>query len=393
MVDFLKRAWAQVNLDDLAFNYKTIKSATAPHSKIMAVVKADAYGHGDKFCARKLAELGADWFGVSNIEEAVRLRSCGITNPVLILGYTPPTFAKCLFENNFSQTVFGSDYAGELSRFAVEAGVEVKIHIKCDTGMSRLGFVCTDDRTAEESAVLAARVAGLPGLIPEGLYTHFASADEHERGREFTETQFARFLDFKQRLLGLGSSFSLYHCCNSAAFMLYPHMHLDMVRPGIILYGLPPSPETKDCLPLRPCMQLSSVKSQLKTLGRGTCVSYGGEYKTDRETLVATVPLGYADGYIRAMSGRADMLVNGVRAPVVGRICMDQLMLDVSGIPDVREGDGVTVFGRQGSGQILIDELSGYAGTINYETVCLVGKRVPRIYTENGVEIGMQGLT
>jgi len=393
VADFLKRAWAEVSLDDLAHNYRMIRGAAEPHSKIMAVVKADAYGHGDKYCARKLAALGADWFGVSNIEEAARLRNCGITNPVLILGYTPPSFAKSLAESGFSQTVYGLDYAGELSRFALDAGVKVKIHIKCDTGMGRLGFVCTDDKTAGGSAALVVWAAGLPGLIPEGLYTHFASADQHERGREFTGAQFDRFLDFKRRLLESGRSFALYHCCNSAALMLYPHMHLDMVRPGIILYGLPPSPETRDCLPLRPCMQLKTVISQLKTVSRGTVISYGRDYKTDRETRIATVPVGYADGYIRAMSGRAEMLVRGMRAPVVGRICMDQLMLDVSGIPGVREGDAVTVFGRQGDQKIRIDELSDYAGTINYETACLVGKRVPRIYMENGIEIGMQGLT
>ena len=389
-VDFLKRAWAEINLDALAENLQTIRRTTQKSAKIMAVVKADAYGHGVKYCAAKLQAAGADWFGVSNMEEAIQLRGHHISNPVLILGYTPATQAAELARSGFAQTVFDLSYAQELSQEAVKAGVTVRAHIKIDTGMGRLGFLCYDQTAMADAVAEIAQVCALPGLVCEGFCTHFACADE--MNNDFTESQFQRFVCTRQMLADKGITFTLHHCCNSAALMRYPHMHLDMVRPGIILYGLPPSPGMKDLLPLHACMQFKTVISMLKRVNKGTGLSYGHAYHMPDDGLVATVPIGYADGYIRTLSGKADMLVRGVRAPVVGRICMDQLLLDVTNVPGVCEGDAVTVFGQDGDQTITLDELAAQVGSINYESACLVGKRVPRIYLQNGQQIGKQGL-
>ena len=384
MSEFLKRTWAEINLDAIRNNYNEIRKAVKPSAKIMAVVKADAYGHGAEYIAKELSADGADWFALSNLEEAMQLRRAGIDEPLLILGYTPPEYATELAVNGISQAVFSADYGKRLSECARKKGVQVNIHIKIDTGMSRIGFLYHDTETDKKSVDEIAKVCSLPGLYPEGIFTHFASADEGRDGEVFTRLQFDLFLDVISRLKALGTEFELRHCCNSAGIMDYPEMHLDMVRPGIILYGLDPSPVLKGRLDLKPAMELKTVISLIKTIEAETPVSYGRTFVTDKETTIATVPVGYADGYPRALSNRVSMIVNGKRVPAIGRVCMDQMMLDITDVPGVKEGDTVTVFGSDGNEEITVDELADMLGTINYEIICGISKRVPRIYKNDG---------
>ena len=388
MTDFLKRTWAAIDLDAVRENYRAILDILAPGCRhAMAIVKADAYGHGAGPVSRALREAGADWFGVSNLDEALQIRKAGISQPILILGYTPAEEAARLSDFHIAQTVCNGEYGRELSRAAAAAGVKVRVHIKVDTGMSRLGFLCQREEELPRAAEEAQAVCRLPGLVPEGIFTHFASADEEE-GEAFTRRQFALFQGVIAALEKKGIRFSLRHCCTSAATLLYPEMHLDMVRPGLILYGLFPAPWLAGRLPLRPVMELKTVVSMVKRVPAGAVVSYGRTYTAGQETALATVPIGYADGYPRSLSNRACMLIGGCRAPVVGRVCMDQCMLDVSGLPEVREGQTVTVFGRDGEASLPVEEFAALSGTINYEAVCLIGKRVPRVFLSGGRPVG-----
>ncbi len=388
MADFFKRTWAQINIDAVKDNFRAIRARVNPAAGIMAVVKADGYGHGAEYIAQALRDSGANWFAVSNLEEALQLRRAGISEPMLILGYTPPKYAQHLVHHNITQTVYGLDYASRLSEAAELAGIRVDVHIKVDTGMCRLGFLYQD--TAIDHAALTSleKLMMLKGISPQGIFTHFASADEGDAGEAYTRGQFACFMELLTRLKQRGLEFPLRHCCNSAALADYPEMHLDLVRPGIILYGLSPSEKLRHPLSLRPAMELKTIISQLKTLRPGSCVSYGRTFTTNRPTVAATVSLGYADGYPRSLSGHMHMLVNGHPAPIMGRVCMDQLVLDVTGIDEVREGKTVTAFGEDHGAFLPVDQLAAPLGTINYELVCDVGKRVPRIYLENGQYMG-----
>lgn len=385
MSEFLKRTWAEIHLDRLQGNFQAIQASLAPGSQAMAVVKADGYGHGAAAAAKALREAGAAWFGVSNLEEAVQLRRAGIDGDILILSFTPPEEAGRLAEFAVTQTVLSRPYAEELDAAAQAAGVRVRVHLKVDTGMSRVGFLY--HREGDE-AVLddMAAACRLPHLTAEGIFTHFASADEEEDGG-FTRRQFALFMDAVRRLEERGVSFALRHCCNSAATLRYPEMHLDMVRPGIILYGLSPAPWMEGMLPLDPVMELKTTVSMIKDLPADTPVSYGRIYTTGEARRVATVPIGYADGYPRVLSNRADMLLAGRRVRVVGRVCMDQCMLDVTGL-DVRESMVATVFGRDGEAFLPVEELADHMGTISYEVVCQISKRVPRLFVRDGQVVG-----
>ena len=385
MSEFLKRTWAEIHLDRLQGNFQAIQASLAPGSQAMAVVKADGYGHGAAAAAKALREAGAAWFGVSNLEEAVQLRRAGIDGDILILSFTPPEEAGRLAEFAVTQTVLSRPYAEELDAAAQAAGVRVRVHLKVDTGMSRVGFLY--HREGDE-AVLddMAAACRLPHLTAEGIFTHFASADEEE-DEGFTRRQFALFMDAVRRLEERGVSFALRHCCNSAATLRYPEMHLDMVRPGIILYGLSPAPWMEGMLPLDPVMELKTTVSMIKDLPADTPVSYGRIYTTGEARRVATVPIGYADGYPRVLSNRADMLLAGRRVRVVGRVCMDQCMLDVTGL-DVRESMVATVFGRDGEAFLPVEELADHMGTINYEVVCQISKRVPRLFVRDGQVVG-----
>ena len=382
-MDFLKRTWAEIRLDALAHNFRQIRRKVGPDCKIMAVVKADGYGHGDRQVAQVFQREGANWFAVSNIEEAMHLRQGGITKPVLILGFTPADRAAQLCANRISQTVFSLDYAKALSEQAQKAGVEVDCHIKLDTGMSRLGFLCDPAHFSQSIEQIGETVA-LPGLACTGIFTHFACADEaNEDSDRFTLEQFSRYQKGVAELEKRGVRFSLHHCCNSAATMRFPQMHLDMVRPGVILYGL------NDCaglMDLVPAMDLKSTVAMVKQVGQGAQVSYGRTYTASNGTVLATVPIGYADGYRRTHSNQAHMAVHGKLAPVVGTVCMDQLMLDVTHIPSVRPGDQVTVFGRDGDCSVPIEDLAQDEKSIHYEVMCLIGKRVPRVYLQGEEE-------
>ena len=382
MNDFLRRTWAEINLDAVNNNIQQIKSIIKPGVKLCAVVKADCYGHGYAYTTAEMAAAGADWFAVSNLAEALQLRRVGISAPILILGYTPPDKAAELVYNDISQAVFSEDYAEKLSAAAVFSGIQVNAHIKIDTGMSRIGFLYHDTVEDYPTVDEIERVCRLPGLKPEGIFTHFSSADCAD-GEAFTRIQYDLFLSVTERLRGRGIEFPLRHCSNSAAILDYPEMNLDMVRAGVILYGMYPSSAVSRRIPLLPVMELKTVVSMVKALPAGTPVSYSRTFETTGPTTLATVPIGYADGYPRLLSNRADMLLGGKRVPVRGNVCMDQCMLDVTGLPDVHEGVEVTVFGREGNERVTADELAAKAGLINYEVTCGLSRRVPRVYVKN----------
>ncbi|MBQ4333526.1 MAG: alanine racemase [Clostridia bacterium] len=376
-----ERTWAEVDMQAIRQNFRTIRAGLPASVRLCCVVKANAYGHGVRTLAPLYEQLGADWFAVSNIEEALQLRRYGVTRPVLILGYTPVTCAALLAEEDLSQCVYSAQYGRQLSAAAVAAGVTVKMHIKLDTGMGRLGFQCPGD--GEDSVAGAIAVCRLPGLVPEGVFTHFASADEGGAGDAFSRQQADRFIEAINRLMAAGIHFAIRHCANSAALSDHPEFRLDMVRAGIVLYGLQPSGDLRQPMPLQPAMALKSVVSHVKTVAPGATVSYGHTYTADREMTIATVPIGYADGFWR-QSGPAGvtLTVRGQRAPILGRVCMDQLMLDVTAIEGVQIGDEVTVFGTAPA--LTADEMAAANGTINYEIVCAVGERVPRLYVDDG---------
>jgi alanine racemase len=381
--DFLKRTWLQINLDAIRGNTDAVRGILSPGTDIMAIVKADAYGHGVLHTVREMSGAGVGWFAVSNLEEALQVRAAGIEKPVLILGYTPAIYAEQLALGNISQTVFERSYAHALAEHAQRAGIKVKIHIKVDTGMTRLGFIY---HNAGENAGVPeeiARVCALPGLDPEGIFTHFARADSPE-GECFTRLQFDLFLDMTEQLRRRGVQFAYRHCCNSAATVNYPEMHMDLVRAGIVLYGLSTDASVVGRLGLRAAMELKTVISMVKSVKAGTPVSYGGTFITPKDMRLATVPVGYADGYPRLLSDKAHMLVCGRRAKVTGRVCMDQTMLDVTDIPGVEEGMTVTVFGRDGGDEITADTLAGMIYSLNYEIVCGINKRVPRVFMRGG---------
>ncbi len=383
MLEFLRRTWAQINLDALDNNIEQIKNVLRPGTGLCAVVKADCYGHGYAYTAQQMQESGADRFAVSNLAEALQLRKAGIDRPILILGYTPPDKTRELVYNDISQAVYSLAYAKALSDNASICGVRVNAHIKIDTGMSRIGFLYHD--SVDDYPVIdeIEKACTLPGINPEGIFTHFSSADCTD-GELFTRLQYDLFLSAVDRLASRGIYFELRHCSNSAGILNYREMNFDMVRAGIILYGLYPSPSVERTVRLLPVMELKTVISMLKNIPADTPVSYGRTFTSKREMTVATVPIGYADGYPRRLSNKMSMLVNGRRAPVIGNVCMDQTMLDVTDIGNVYEGRQITVFGRDGGAYISVDEVAEKAGLINYEVLCSLSRRVPRVYVKNG---------
>lgn len=381
---FLPRTWGEVNLDNIKHNYDYIRSKLDKKTKLMAVVKADAYGHGAKIISNELQTLGADWFAVSNIEEALQLRQFGIIKPILILGYTPAFLAKELAENNISQTILDLDYANALIENAKKDNVRINAHIKIDTGMSRIGFYYHKNNDSIINQIK--EVFDSEYLIPEGIFTHFATADyDNDESGEHTKKQYELFSDCIDKLKNLGISFQIRHCCNSAGTLDYPEYHLDMVRPGIILYGLNPSDKFSKH-DLKPTFKLKSVISLIKEIEKDDCISYGRTFTSQKALKVATVPVGYADGYSRSLSNKGYVLINGKKANILGRVCMDQMIVDITDIDNVNVGDEVLLFGDKG---LTVDDFSSLCNTINYETVCLVGKRVPRVYYKNGKEFAV----
>ena len=375
----LMRTWVEISIDNLEHNYQQVRSLLRADTRVMAVVKADGYGHGAAQVAQTMQACGADWFGVSNIMEARALRVAGITKPILILGYTPEEKARDLFELSCTQCVFGEDYAERLATVAHRENVIVDAHIKLDTGMNRLGF---DVHNIENLTTQLARVCYLPNLKVTGIFTHFAAADENtDHGRYYTAMQHRRFATVMSELTKRGFAFRDVHCCNSGGTMYYPEYHHSMVRPGIILYGCFPSGAPVNGVQLKPVMTLKSVVSFVKQVRAGEKISYGCTYEAYENMKVATIPIGYADGYPRALSNRGYAFVCDRVVPIVGRVCMDQILLDVTGI-NVIEGDIVTLFG--GNSPIGMDNVAGIVGTINYEIMCGISRRVERVYIKNG---------
>ena len=383
-MNMVKRTWAEISLNAIEHNYNVIRNKVADDTKVCCVIKADGYGHGAVELSQIYEKLGADFFAVSNIDEGIEIRKSGSKLPIVILGYTPVSEAENLAEYDISQAVFSLEYAKELSEKCVEEDCICKMHIKVDSGMSRIGFMCQEFPRDEYSIEEICEACCLPNLEVEGLFTHFCVSDEDAEGREFTNKQYENFIHVRDSLKKRGVDISVVHCSNSGAIEDYPETCCDMVRAGIILYGLAPSSKLADRLELVPAMTLKTVVAFVKEVQKGATISYGRTFTADRKMKIATVPIGYADGFIRQNAKDGYMMVNGKKAKIVGRICMDQTMLDVTDIEDVKTGDEVVVFGTGENGEPTADSLAENTGTINYETVCLVGKRVPRIYIKDG---------
>ena len=374
MNDLQKRTWAEISLENLRHNYEAIRKSLPAGCRFLGVVKADAYGHGALPVSRLLQEAGADYLAVSCLDEALELRRGGITMPILILGHTPYAYTGTLIEENITQTVTCLAKALEYSTEAVRLGKELKIHIKLDTGMSRLGFLCAGGYF-EEGVDNVIRSCRLPGLSPEGVYTHFAVSDEPGEDSEvYTRAQFKLFMDVIAAVKSRGGvEFLIRHCANSGATVSYPEMALDMVRPGLLLYGYG---DSTGKLGLLPCMRLVTTVSTIKFYEPGTSVSYGRRFTTDRRTRMGVLAVGYADGLPRLISNKCSFAAKGGFAPQRGSICMDMCMVDLTELPQVDVGSEVELFGPVNS----IYKLSDAAQTIPYELLCAVSKRVPRVY-------------
>lgn len=374
------RVQANINLDAIHNNVTAAKALTKQGTKLMAIIKADAYGHGAVRVAETLDDV-ADAYGVAILEEGVELRQAGITKPILILGYTPAPLYEAMIKYDIATAVFKYDMAKKMSDTALKLGKKALVHIKLDTGMSRIGF-----KQDDESLETIKRIAQLPGISIEGCFTHFARMDETDKTK--AKEQFKRYMDFTKRIEDAGIKIPVKHVSNSAGIIEMPEVNLDMVRDGISVYGMYPSEEVqKDRLPLVPAMEIISYISFIKTLDAGVEIGYGGTYTTSKRTKVATIPVGYADGYPRSLSNKGFILINGQRAPIIGRICMDQFMVDITDIKDVHENDKVTLVGHDKDGYISIEEVANLSGSFNYEFVCDIGKRVPKVYYRNGKKI------
>ena len=374
----LKRTWADISLDNLEHNYRTLREHVGKGPRFLGVVKADSYGHGAVQVSRTLEELGAEYLAVSNLEEAIQLRRGGVGLPVLILGYTPPEYAPDEAAMSITQEVHGLQYAKDLNKALEGTGRKLTVHLKIDTGMTRLGFFADQP---EQTLSALVEVAQLPNLYIEGVFMHFCVADSRaEEDVSFTKLQYKRFMDMLSAMEGAGIRPEIRHCCNSGAAILYPEFALDMVRPGIITYGNAPSEELEGAISLRPMMSLHSMIAQVRTVPAGTDISYGRLYRTTHDTRVAVLPIGYADGLSRLLTGKASFYLQGKLVPVIGRICMDMCMLDVSEVPDAKPGDIVTIFGYDDDGTLVpCERLAAAQGTINYELLCQISKRIPRI--------------
>lgn len=374
------RVYADIDLDAIYENVKNAKALLKKDTKMMAIVKADGYGHGAVEVARQIDEL-VDAYGVAILEEGIELRKAGFTKPILILGYTPKPLYPAMIRYDIATAVFTMEMAKEISDTAVAMHKNANIHIKLDTGMSRIGFAIT-----KESKEIIEQIAKLPGIEIKGCFSHFARMDEKDKTK--ANEQFAKFTKMVNALEKDGVDLGIRHISNSAGIMEAPEVQMDMVRNGICLYGLYPSEEVqKERLPLKPAMELKAYVSYVKTLEPGVEIGYGGTYTTTKKTRVATIPVGYADGYSRCLSGKGSVLIHGKKAPILGRVCMDQFMVDVTEIGDVKKGDEVTLLGRDGDEFISIEEIGDLCGRFSYEFACDISPRVPRVYIKNGKEI------
>ena len=369
------RIYAKIDLSAISYNIKLIKERIGK-SKLMLVVKADAYGHG-ALAVAKAFEKEADYFAVAEMGEAIELRAGGVRTPILILGYTSPSLYELAIEHDITLTIFTLKAAQALSELCVRTGKTARVHFAVDTGMGRIGW-----RVCEHSADEAAEAASLPGIAAEGIFSHFATADLAEDS--FAGEQREQFERFVEMLKTRGVAVPIKHMNNSAGIFKFREQY-DMVRAGIVMYGLSPSENVAAAggFAVRPAMELITHIAHVKELEEGKPISYGSTYVTERKTRVATLPVGYADGYPRALSGKGEVLVRGVRCPILGRVCMDQMMVDISAVPEAEVEEPVVLMGRDGAEHISADEIAAHADTINYEIVCGIAKRVPRIYFKN----------
>ena len=384
MINNMQRSWAEVNLDAIEHNVKQIKGLLKKDVKLMGVVKADAYGHGFEETASTILKSGADELAVACADEAIQLRKNGFGVPILILGNTSSDMASDLIKYDIMPCVYNTDFAEYLSKEAALQGKTAKIHIKIDTGMGRIGFLY-DDSPANRAAAIndILRISMLPNIKIEGMFTHFATSDEADD--TYTHMQFERFKNLAAKLEEVGISIPSKHVCNSAAIMRFPEMQLDMVRAGVIMYGMYPSEDVdKSVLDLIPAMSFKTRVIHVKEVDEGSCISYGRTFRAPKRMKIATLAVGYADGYSRLLSGKVDVLVDGQRAKQIGRICMDQCMIDVTNVNNINVGDEVTLFGNAGKDNLPIEYIAEKFGTINYEISCIIGKRIPRIYIKSG---------
>lgn len=375
----LRRTWAEINLDHLAHNYHMLRRQMGRRTKYMGIVKADAYGHGAVPVARKLAALGAEYLAVSNVEEAEELRDNGITLPLLLLGYTPAEMTETLIDYQVTQDVPSLSLAEGYSKKAFACGKTLKVHLKLDTGMGRLGFQC-DEVHFQRSLDEILRAMELPALDWEGVFTHFCVSDEPENtaSRAFTQVQYQRFRRMVEETeRQSGHVFPLHHCCNSGGILFYPEYAWDMCRPGIVQYGTEPMAVE---FGLKPVMTLKTVVGPVKEYLSNTSISYGRSYFTKGIRRIGVLPIGYADGLDRHLSNNWNMMTKDGSAPVLGRVCMDMCMVDLTKLPNVHMGDEVVVFGEGNP----VERMAQTLGTITYELTCGVSRRVPRLYLEDG---------
>lgn len=376
----IRPVWAEIDLDCIKHNMIEIRKQVG-NKTIIAIVKADAYGHGAIDVSTVLLENGADKLGVAVITEALELRESGVDAPILILGYTPLDFAGELICQNIEQTVYSLEYAIGLSEIALKEDKEMNIHIAVDTGMGRIGFLLN-----EEGINDIEKISNLKNINIKGIFTHFATADETDK--EYTMLQMDRFKEFNKKLEERGIEINEKHISNSAAILDIKESYFDAVRPGIIMYGYYPSNEVmKEKINLKPALTLKSNIVHVKVLPKGEYISYGREFKTERESIIATLPIGYADGYTRALYKQGKVIVNGKIAPIVGRICMDQCMIDVTDLDSVSVGDEVILIGEDQGVKFNADDIAELLNTINYEVLCVIGKRIPRVYKKNKTTI------
>ncbi len=377
-LDYLNRVYLRIDLDRICSNVQKIIEKVGTDTRVMPVVKADAYGHGAIEVTKALSEIGTYGFAVATVGEALALRRAGITKPILILDFVFPNQFETIIRNDIMLTVFQYGIAKSLNEAAIEMGTTAHIHLKVDTGMGRIGYIPNDESVDE-----IRKISQLSNIEIDGIFTHFACADSADKTS--MNTQLDRFKDFVSKIEALGIDIPIKHVCNSAAIIDMQDNFLNMVRSGIITYGLFPSDEVnKESLAVKPAMELHSVVINVKTIDKGDTVSYGSTYVAEKPTVIATIPVGYADGYPRQLSNKGSVLIHGKRAKIVGRVCMDQFMVDVTDIPDVLIGDNVTLVGKDGDECITCEEIGELSGRFNYEFLCCITRRVPRVYIRNG---------
>ncbi len=366
----------EINLDNLAHNIRELRRRTGDKTLIMAIVKANGYGHGAISSSKIFLENGADRLGVSLLTEGIELRKAGIEAPILILNYTPPSQYEKIIQYDLIQNIYSYEDAKELSKACLALDKKVDIHIKIDTGMGRIGFY-PNNKSIEDII----KISKLPGINIEGIFTHFAKSDE--RDKTFTNLQYRRFMNVVEKLEKKGLFIDIKHVSNSAATLDIEKYNLNMIRPGLLLYGHYPSDEViENNLNIIPAMTLKSTISHIKTISKGSGVSYNHLYIASKKTKIATLPIGYADGYSRMLTGKAHVSINDKRAEVVGKICMDQMMVDITDIEDLKIGDEVILFGY-GENVASVEDIASWLGTVNYEIVCMMSRRVPRIYIKD----------